>query len=229
MDQVQVKKQLEIMRTFITNEAEEKVREIRTKTEEEFTIEKSKIVQSGQLKIIQEFDRKKRATEVEKKIAYSNELSKARLQILKAREIGVNNILDTARDRLEHLSKGSKYKDLLVSLILQGLKRLNEPEVEVRARLEDTEIVKHAIPIAVEQYEKLTNKKVIATLDTKRPLPPSPANAGPKAISTCAGGIILCTKGDRIVCNNTLDVRLQYAFEAAVPAVRAKLFTVEVL
>jgi len=150
------------------------------------------------------------------------------LQILKARETGVNKILDTARGRLEQLSKGSEYKNLLVSLIVQGFHRLEEPEVEIRARDEDKEIVEEAIPIAVAQFEKLTNKRIIASYDYKHPLPPSPALAGAKALVTCAGGVIIGTKGGRIICNNTLDVRLQLAFEAAVPAIRATLFSADV-
>jgi len=194
----------------------------------EFTIEKAKLVQTQKQKIGQEFERKEKQVEVSKKIAHSNELARSRLQILKARESGVTKILETARNRLEQLSKGSEYKNLLISLIVQGFHRLEEPEVEVRAREEDKALVEEAIPIAVAQFEKLTNKKIIASFDYKHPLPPSPANAGPKALVTCAGGVVVGTKGGRIICNNTLDVRLQLAFEAAVPAIRAKLFPTEI-
>jgi len=81
----------------------------------------------------------------------------------------------------------------------------------------------------VDYFAKKHGKKVKVILDIKRPLPPSKALAGPKALTTCAGGIILSTRGGRIICNNTLDVRLQLAYEAAVPAVRAKLFQTDFL
>jgi len=85
------------------------------------------------------------------------------------------------------------------------------------------------VPIAQEQYAKQTGKKIKCSIDVKHPLPPSRALAGVKAINTCAGGVILATKGSRIICNNTLDVRLQLAYEQAVPAIRAKLFKTDVV
>uniref|UniRef100_A0A6B2LH75 V-type proton ATPase subunit E n=1 Tax=Arcella intermedia TaxID=1963864 RepID=A0A6B2LH75_9EUKA len=229
MDPQQVSKQLNIMVAFIDKEAKEKANEIKTKTEEEYTIEKAKLVQAQKQKITQEFERKEKQVEVSKKIAHSNELSACRLQVLKAREAGVNKILETARSRLEQLSKGSTYKDLLVDLIVQGLYRLNETDVEVRFREEDKHLVEEAYLVAAEKYTHKTGKKVRLTLNHKQPLPPSPSRAGPKALATCSGGVILGTPGGKIVCNNTLDVRLQYSFEAAVPAIRAKLFTVDVI
>jgi len=217
------------MVTFIEKEAREKAEEIRTNTEEEFTIEKSKLVTTHKQKITQEYERKMKEVEVSKKIARSNLLSDSRLQILKAREAGVARIIDTARQRLEDLSKSDKYQELLVNLILQCFNRLEETDLELRARDEDRHLVEKAIPIACDIFLKKTGKKVKVVLDTKHPLPPSRALAGAKALSTCAGGVILCTKGNRILCNNTLDVRLQLAFEATVPALRAKLFKTEVV
>eukprot|EP01123_Difflugia_compressa_P015414 TRINITY_DN8631_c0_g1_i1.p1 TRINITY_DN8631_c0_g1~~TRINITY_DN8631_c0_g1_i1.p1 ORF type:complete len:231 (-),score=49.49 TRINITY_DN8631_c0_g1_i1:85-777(-) len=224
----QVDKQLDLMVKFILNEANSKAEEINTKTEDDVMREKNELIKLQKQKIGDEYKRKEKAVEISKKIAHSNELAKSRVMILKAREVGVQKILDTARSRLEELSKKDIYGKLLVDLIVQGFTRLDEPDVEIRSREEDNALVLRAIPSAVAQYEKTTGKKVNATLDTKHPLPPSPSLAGPKALHTCSGGVVLQTKGGRIVCNNTLDVRLQYAFEAAVPAIRAKLFTVDV-
>jgi len=217
------------MVTFIEKEAREKAEEIRTNTEEEFTIEKSKLVTTQKQKISQDYERKMKQVEVSKKIARSNLLSEARLQILKAREAGVARIFETARQRLEDLSKTDEYKDILVKLIVQGFHRLEEDEIEIRSRDEDKGLLDVAVPEAVDYFAKKHGKKVKVILDIKRPLPPSKALAGPKALTTCAGGIILSTRGGRIICNNTLDVRLQLAYEAAVPAIRAKLFKTDFL
>jgi len=116
----------------------------------------------------------------------------------------------------------------LVKLILQSLRKIEETDVEVRCREEDTKLVQEAIPIAAAEFEKMNDTKITLKLDTKHHLPPSVKNAGPKAISTCAGGVILSARGGRILCNNTLDARLQNAFDISTPKIRHILFKTDV-
>ena len=51
---------------------------------------------------------------------------------------------------------------------------------------------------------------------------PSPSTTDCFILS--AGGVVLSSLQGKIVCNNTLDVRLQYAYDHAIPEVREKLF-----
>jgi len=227
MDKSQ-EKRLANMVAFINKEAQDKASEIELKAQEDCDVETAKIVQSQKQKISQEFDRKEKQVLVNKKIARSNETSQSRLQLLKARETGVQKIFNAAREKLNDISARSNYKDLIVSLILQALRKIEETDVEVRCREEDNRIVQEAIPIAASEFEKITNIKVTLKLDTKHPLPPSPKNAAPKALNTCAGGIVLSARGGRILCNNTLDARLQNAFDIATPKIRNILFKTEV-
>jgi len=218
-----VQQQLQNMVKFIQKEAKEKASEIEVKTEEEFTIEKARLVQTQKQKIAADFARREQQVQVDKKIAHSHEITRSRLEILRARERGVNRVLEQASKELEQLSKGSGYKDLLVKLILQALQKLgDETEVLVQCREEDREIAAEAVDIARESREK-AGAPVKLILDMKNYLPPSREKAGPKTLTTCSGGVVLSARG-RIFCDNTLDVRLKYAYESLVPQIRKNLF-----
>ena len=68
MNDAAVQKQISNMVSFIEKEANEKASEIKVKSEEEFTIEKARIVQSQKQKIAQEFEKKEKQVLVNKKM-----------------------------------------------------------------------------------------------------------------------------------------------------------------
>jgi len=224
LNDAEVNKQLEQMVKFITSEAEEKAQELRSKAAEEFSIEKAKIVQAEKRKIMQEFERKEKQVAVQKKIAYSNELNQSRLKVLKARDDSVNSVVAEARGKLKDLGQpGEPYKKLLRDLIVQGLIKLSEPEVQVRCRKQDLDMVKQVLNQALKEYEAKTGKSCQLTVDSSRFLPASPDTAG-SGEPTCAGGVVLSVNDDKILCNNTLDARINLAFEQKLPEIRTELF-----
>jgi len=68
MNDEEVKKQLNQMVNFILKEANEKAKEIQVKAEEEFNIEKQRIVQAERVKITKEYERKEKQVEVKRKM-----------------------------------------------------------------------------------------------------------------------------------------------------------------
>ncbi len=68
MEDEEVQKQLDHMVKFIQREAEEKASEIQAKAQEEFSIEKARMVQEEKLKIMKEFERKEKQIEVKKRM-----------------------------------------------------------------------------------------------------------------------------------------------------------------
>ncbi|KMQ93580.1 v-type proton atpase subunit e-like isoform 2 protein [Lasius niger] len=74
------------MMAFIEQEANEKAEEIDAKAEEEFNIEKGRLVQQQRLKIMEYYEKKEKQVELQKKIQSSNMLNQARLKALKVRE-----------------------------------------------------------------------------------------------------------------------------------------------
>jgi len=224
MEDEEVQKQLDHMVKFIQREAEEKASEIQAKAQEEFSIEKARMVQEEKLRLMKEFERKEKQIEVKKRMAYSNRLNMARLRILKAREEGVQRLLANAHVRLADISKDqNSYKKLLQSLILQGLLKLQEPKVTIVCRKEDKQLVESVVKAAVDEYRKKVSKECQIEVDNHVFLPPGPAHSTNQA-EICSGGIILSSNEGRIICSNTLDARLHMAFEQNLPAIRTILY-----
>ena len=63
-----VKKQIKHMMAFIEQEANEKAEEIDAKAEEEFNIEKGRLVQTQRLKIMEYYEKKEKQIEQQKKM-----------------------------------------------------------------------------------------------------------------------------------------------------------------
>lgn len=210
------------MEAFILKEAREKVNEINDRAEEEFTIEKARLVQAEKQKIKKEYERKKKNVEVKNKIIFSNKLNQARLRKLKAREDIVLGLKDEAKERLTQVSKpGPEYQNLLKLLIVQGLLKMHETKVVLRVRQEDKGEVQAVLGAAAKEYQSRSGKAVELVIDSIY-LPAGPSKGGFGL--TCAGGILLSAQDEKIVCDNTLDQRLGLAFESLLPQIRQTVF-----
>jgi len=218
----QISNQLRQMVQFIISEAEEKAREIAAKADEEYNSERNTILQNERQKIVKDYERKMKQVEVKRKIEYSNQLNSARLRILKAREDCMQTVLSDAQSRLCEIAKDPNYGKLLESLIIQGLVKMGEDEVEIICREEDDALVRAALPKAIDEYRAITGQQVRLILKDDRRLPPAATadRSGPSS----SGGVLLASKEGRILCNNTLDQRLSLAYESLLPELRLLLF-----
>eukprot|EP00741_Cyanophora_paradoxa_P013912 tig00020723_g13429.t1 len=224
MQDADVKKQISQMVNFIKQEAQEKASEIAVKAEEEFNIEKLRMVEAEKTKIRKDYERKEKQVEVQKKIAYSMDVNASRLKCLKARDESLQEILEDVKKILADVGKPSdKYKKLVKDLILQGFHMLGDKEVTIRCREVDNSIINECISSAVKEYKDKTGADIKATHDSSSPLPPPPGSAQG---ATCAGGVILSSQGGRIVCNNTLEARLDIAYQGKLPEIRKRLYGV---
>ncbi|XP_070534617.1 V-type proton ATPase subunit E-like isoform X1 [Ptychodera flava] len=161
-----VQKQIKHMMAFIDQEANEKAEEIDAKAEEEFNIEKGRLVQQQRVKIMEYYEKKEKNLELQKKIQNSNLLNQARLRVLKAREDHVESLLEEARMRLGTVTKDTiKYSKLLEGLITQGLFQLLESVVVIQTRRQDTALVESVLPQCIEAYKKETKKSVDVSVD----------------------------------------------------------------
>jgi len=209
-----VQKQIKHMMAFIEQEANEKAEEIDAKAEEEFNIEKGRLVQQQRLKIMEYYEKKEKQVELQKKIQSSNMLNQARLKVLKVREDHVRSVLDEARRRLGEVTKDSgKYKEVVLTLVVQALYQIMEPKVSVRCRQVDQSLVQGLLAEASEQYKQQTGKEVVLTIDTDAFL----------SADTC-GGVELVALNGRIRVPNTLESRLELISQQLVPEVRTSLF-----
>jgi len=209
-----VQKQIQHMMAFIDQEASEKAEEIEAKAEEEFNIEKGRLVQQQRLKIMEFYERKEKQVELQKKIQNSNLLNQARLKILKAREDNISGIIEEARGKLSSITKNqAQYKQILVGLIAQSLCQLVESEVVIQCRQQDVNLVKEALPQAVQIFKDICKKDARTVIDNENFLGPD-----------VSGGVVVTFQKGKIKVENTLDSRLEMISRQMLPETRETLF-----
>ncbi|XP_065183823.1 V-type proton ATPase subunit E-like [Sycon ciliatum] len=209
-----VEKQIRHMMAFIEQEAKEKAEEIDAKAEEEFNIEKGRLVQNEKLKVMGFYEKKEKALELQKKIQRSNLLNQSRLQVLKSRDDHVKGLLEETRRRLAEItSSPARYDKFLEDCITQGLCQLLEPAVIVRCRRDDVDRVKKVMSKSQSEYTRITKgKKCTVAVDSSF----LPADS--------SGGVELYSKDGKIKVANTLESRLEMVSSQMLPQIRTALF-----
>ncbi|QCE15955.1 V-type proton ATPase subunit E-like [Vigna unguiculata] len=225
MNDADVSRQIQQMVRFIRQEAEEKANEISVSAEEEFNIEKLQLVEAEKKKIRQEYERKERQVEIRKKIEYSMQLNASRIKVLQAQDDVITSMKDAASKELLSASHHDHaYKNLLKDLIVQCLLRLKEPSVLLRCRKEDLHLVEHVLDSAAQEYaDKANVESPEIIVDNQVYLPPGPSHHNSHDIY-CSGGVVLASRDGKIVCENTLDARLDVVFRKKLPEIRKQLF-----
>lgn len=209
-----VDKQIKHMIAFIDQEADEKVDEIMAKADEEFEIEKNRLVQQQRQKIMAYYERKEKQLEQQKKIQQSQLVNVARLRILKCREDHIQTILNEAKERLSEVQQNkARYTELLAGLIAQGLFQILEDSVIIKCLQEEVNLIQEAIPLAKSQLKEATNRDVEITIDSVNFLTPD----------TC-GGVEMSNQIRSIKVKNTLDSRLELIGRQMMPEIRETLF-----
>ncbi|KAK0615783.1 ATPase, V1/A1 complex, subunit E [Bombardia bombarda] len=210
----QVGKELLKMTSFIKEEAEEKAHEITIKANEEFSIEKAKLVQQAKDAIDDMFTKMFTAAAMSQSITQSTMANKTRLNVLGAQEDLVDHIFLEAENKLaEGSSDKASYEGLLKALIIEAILAMDELDVQIRARKADYPLVKKAIEAVVKEFKDKTGKNIKATIDEKNPVPEG-----------CAGGIIVVGGNGFIDINNTFETRLALLRDSAMPTMRKTLF-----
>ncbi|XP_059442533.1 V-type proton ATPase subunit E [Corylus avellana] len=224
MNDADVSKQIQQMVRFIRQEAEEKANEISVSAEEEFNIEKLQLVEAEKKKIRQEYERKQKQVEVRKKIEYSMQLNASRIKVLQAQDDVVNSMKEAALKELLNVSRDHHvYKRLLKDLIVQSLLRLKEPAVLLRCREDDLKLVQSVLDSAAQEYsEKANVHSPEIIVDQKVYLPPASTHHNAHG-PFCSGGVVLASRDGKIVCENTLDARLDVVFRKKLPEIRKLL------
>ena len=167
-----VQKQIKHMMAFIEQEANAKAEEIDAKAEEEFNIEKVRLVQTQRLKIMEYYEKKEKQIEQQKKIQMSNLMNQARLKVLRARDDLITDLLNEAKQRLSKVVEDTtRYQVLLDGLVLQGLYQLLEPRMIIRCRKQDFPLVKLQCK-KQSPCTKLQPKETLMSRLTRRPTCP---------------------------------------------------------
>jgi len=221
------------MCNFIIQEAKEKVNEIKLKTDNDFALEKQMMVHNAKLKMQQDFKQMEKDIETQKRIVKAKAEGSNRVKLMNERELLIQSVKDEAIVALlPATSDKKKYQEVLKQLIIQGLVKINESNVQILCRECDVPLVKSAMIEASPGYIKLIKEATGATATcnlTLNPdgqcLPPPPDGSGAKS---CAGGVKLLAHGGRLILDNTLDSRIEIAYEQLMPSIRSILFSTKV-
>jgi V-type H+-transporting ATPase subunit E len=166
-----VKSELNKMTEFIKREAYEKAREIELKADEEFAIEKSKLVRQETAAIDLSFEKRFKTAAMSQQIAKSNVTNKTRLRVLSAKQELLDSLFEKTGVELKKTSESKSYPDIIKALILEAAYAMNEKTVLIRAREKDFDVVKKQMAAAQKEYKTGVGKDVEFKLDDKTPLP----------------------------------------------------------
>merc|ERR1712070_1260741 len=215
MDGEAAKGQINHMREFILHEAKEKADEIEAKAEQDYTVEKQRLVEEEKLRIKKELERREENVSLETKIASATETNKKKLQVLASAAAAVDATFDAAFDALKNVPKDkSNYTTLCASMISQGAEMMGLKECVVICLSAD----KGAVQAAASQASgaSFTVKDDDAFMKS--------AVAGSCKYTTCIGGVVIASPDNKVFVNQTLNGRLQVAYETALPVIKPKLF-----
>jgi len=213
--------QIDQMKIFIINEAKDKCEEIATKALQEFDIEKLKIVNATKEKVRQEYSKKLKAAETKKAIERSTAINRSRLEKIRMQQDMMTALWNESKTDLAKEMKGeAKHKEFITKVIVQGLLKLLEDQVQVRCRACDDSLVKQCISQAQTEYSQVVEKETGAKKTCKVVL--DEAN---KLSPSILGGVVLTCQNGTITIDNTLDSRLKLVLEQAKPQIRGFLFS----
>ena len=215
------------MVNFIQGEAKAKVAELETQAQQAYAIEKQKVLEEMRMKANKEHQAAMKKIETQRAIARSTSINKARLQKVAERSKYLDQTVKSVEGELSKLTANpAKYKELLTKLIAQGCLKLLEPEVSVRCRAVDKNIVESCLNDAESLYLKTLQKEAGVTKPFKLTVDPVSLNPPPSAnvVNSCLGGVILVCHGGLITVDNTLDTRLKLVVEQDKPSIRKALF-----
>lgn len=211
--------QINQMVQFIHQEAKEKAAEIKLKTDEEFNIEKLRMVEAEKQKIRAMYEVKEKQVEVQKRIAQSNEVRFSRLKALKSRDDATQALLAEAASKLPALVSSSSYPALLESLIVEALIQLADTKVFVKGVAGQETQTKKALAAALPKFQKWANDKMgaewAAGIEVK---------FDADSLKSGIGGVELTGFGGKITLANTLQSRLMLAYDTQLPELRRQLF-----
>jgi len=209
----QVASELKKMTAFIRQEALEKAREIQLKADEEFAIEKSKLVRQETAAIDSQYEKKFKQASMSQQITKSTSANKTRLRVLSARQSLLDELFEEARGKVGKAAEDKDLDNILKGLVLEGMYLLHEPKIQVRARKSDKDKVEKAIKEAAKEYKDNMGREVEATIDEQNPVP-----------DNSSGGVYIVGGKGKIEINNTFDERMKMCETDALPSVRVTLF-----
>jgi len=218
MAEADTERRIKQMVAFIRQEARDKAEEIEVRAKEECNVEVMKMTDREKAKMREEFKQREKRIEIENKITKQKVLDGYRMELLKAEDNKKTELKEMVEKRFASVTKNSgKYKEFLKQAMIQAFLLIwDEEEVTVSCRKQDQSIVKSLMQPAMDEVKSRAQKECNTSLKMK-------ANFNNKPVK-CSGGVIVSARGGKVVCDNTLDARLNIVMRTELPMVRERLF-----
>eukprot|EP00796_Vickermania_ingenoplastis_P008227 gene8227-5749_t len=208
---------IQSMIDFIEREAQEKVEELEAAAQEEYDVEKMRVVETEKAKIRALTDKKKTQVDIDCRVSKANFSKTQRMRIMAERAKVMEELEEvTKKGILATIANPSEYETLLRDLIRQSILAIRT-SVVVTCIKEDESVVNSLMKGLVDWYRSQRNEAITITV-SKNYLDKEEV----------WGGVVVASADGRIVCNNTLAHRAKTCFEEQLPAVRYYLFNADV-
>ncbi|XP_025192598.1 V-type proton ATPase subunit E-like [Melanaphis sacchari] len=199
---------------FIEFEANEIEKNIDTQSEDEYNIKKNEIILKGKMKINQLYNKKTKLMKRTTATMITTLMTNAKLEILNVRDKFIKSVLANVNKELLKLrNHESYYREILKKLILQAMYKVLEKKISLILISDDVECVNSMIPELKQIYLADTGINAEINIDNNIKLPTQEI-----------GGVIVAAKGQRLLIENTLVVRLLYLTQQAIPIICTGLF-----
>lgn len=206
-------RQIQSMIDFIEREAQEKAEELEAAAQEEYDVEKMRLVEAEKAKIRAMAEKKLKQVDVDRRVARANYSKVQRMRVMEERARTMEKLHEQTRQKIVAMvNNPPQYKPMLVRLIHQSLMSIRTDAV-VQCRKEDEAEVVRNIP-ELERWYKEKTGATISIQTSKTYLDTAEA----------WGGVVVKSTDGRVVCNNTLSYRTKTCFDEQLPTVRFHLF-----
>nr|CCC53515.1 putative ATP synthase [Trypanosoma vivax Y486] len=198
---------------FIEREAQEKADELNSATQEEYDVEKMRLVESEKVKARATGGKKNKQVDVDRCFARANFSKIQRLRIMKEQSKIVDRLKENVKKKLLTFVKDTKgYSELLVKLIHEALLAVRANAV-IHVCKDDESLVKNMLSDLKKWYEDKLGTPTSITL-SKDYL------SGEEAW----GRVLVKSEDGHIVCNWTLSSRMRNCLNDQLPDIRYYLF-----
>ena len=212
------------LKRMMRQDAHEKAFEMQVLGQRAYESQRDGLIAEGAKKLQREFGDKLEDQRIKQKIEVSQKTNQTRLDKMKRRNECMENLRQSAREQMEQdFNKSNpQYVETLKKLIVQGMIKLLEEEVEIKVREEEVSLVQDMLDDCQSQYSEIMLR------ETKREYKTTLTVIDDKFLTNDdggrCGGVVLYAHKRRIVCQNTLEDRLNLVFEQELPQLRKGLF-----
>lgn len=208
---------IQSMIDFIEREAQEKVEELEAAAQEEYDVEKMRVVETEKAKIRSLTEKRMSQVDIDCRVAKANFSKSQRMRIMTERAKVMEQLHEvTKQDICKKIADPSVYEALMKSLIQQSLLAV-QSSASVSCIGEDEPVVKRLLKSVEEWYKTQTQQSIQITISNER-----------LDKEVAWGGVVVKSVDGRIVCDNTLSHRATTCLQEQLPAVRYYLFNSDV-